>query len=230
VPPAAVAWLVLTGLVLPLGAWRTRHVLLRGPLPPRTAYYASAIVQQGVLAGLALLVARLVGLELFPPWEPRAADLAWGLALLAAALLALAPLWRRQVLRRDPMVALVAPATPGERRLWAGLALTAGVGEEIAYRGVLFGILVPVAGTAGAVLLAAAAFALAHLAQGWRSAPVVFVFAVGFHLLVLATGTLVVAMAVHAAYDLAAGLAYARLVRRYGEPAGAGDAASGPAP
>lgn len=217
-PPAALLHLALFGVVLPLGAWRSLVRLERGPLPPRVPYFISVVIQQLVFAAIAVGVARAIGLELFPPYRFAPAHLGLGAALFAAAVLALAPRWRAQVRARERFVHLVSPRTPRERALWAGIALSAGVGEELAYRGVLFGILAPLVGTPGAVLLAAFAFAAGHLAQGWRAAPVVFVFAIGFHLLVLATGTLLVAMAVHAAYDLVAGLACGRLAERDGYP------------
>jgi membrane protease YdiL (CAAX protease family) len=204
--------------------------LARGPLPPRAPYYVAVLLQQLVLTAVSLGVAAALGLELFPPYRPRPGHLALGLGLLAAAILALAPLWRRQVRRRERFVALVAPRAPAERALWAAVSVAAGVGEEITYRGVLFAILEPLVGVPGAVVLAAAAFGLGHLAQGWRAAPLVFGFALGFHALVLATGTLVIAIAVHAVYDLVAGFSYGRLAERYGYPDDPGAQPNGPPP
>jgi hypothetical protein len=52
--------------------------------------------------------------------------------------------------------------------------------------------------------------------QGWRSAAVILVFALGFHALVWLSGSLYVAMAVHIAYDVTAGISYGRLGRELG--------------
>lgn len=181
-------------------------------------YFLSVIVQQAVFAAIALGVASALSIDLFPTYRPRGGHLLMGAVLLAVAVAALAPRWREQVRRRDRFVHLVAPRTPGERLLWAGVSVSAGVAEELAYRGVLFAILAPIVGVPGGILLTALAFAAGHLAQGWQAAPVVFAFAVGFQLLVLASGTLVIAMAVHAAYDLIAGLAIGHLAERDGYP------------
>ncbi len=181
-------------------------------------YFLSVIVQQAVFAAIALGVASALGIDLFPTYRPRGEHLLMGAVLLAVAVAALAPRWREQVRRRDRFVHLVAPRTPGERVLWTAVSVSAGVAEELAYRGVFFAILAPIVGVPGATLLTALAFAAGHLAQGWQAAPVVFAFAVGFQLLVLASGTLVIAMAVHAVYDLIAGLAIGRLAEREGYP------------
>lgn len=215
---AGVVHLVVFGVVLPLGAWYSQRRLAREPLPPRVPYFVSVIVQQVAFAAIALGIAGVLDLDLFPPYRLTARDGALAVVLLTASIGALGPTWRRLVLRRERFVALVAPRTATERALWVGVACSAGVGEEIVYRGVFFAILAPLIGVPVAVVVSALAFALGHLAQGWRAAPVVFAFAVGFHLLALATGTLLLAMAVHVAYDLVAGLTYGRLAERYGYP------------
>lgn len=214
----AAAYALLVGIGLPLGAaWTDRH-LARAPLPPRVSFYASAIVQHLVLGGLAVAVAAAIGLDWLGRPAPTGGDVALGLAVLGVAVGALAPYARNRVIRRDRGVYLVAPRTGGERALWVVISLLAGIGEEIAYRGVLVAIVAAWAGLPVGVAVAAVAFALAHLAQGWRATPIVLGFALAFHGLVLVTGSLWVAMAVHAAYDLVAGFAYGWLAGRYDYP------------
>jgi hypothetical protein len=112
------------------------------------------------------------------------------------------------------VVELFSPKTGGERALWLAVSLAAGVCEEITYRGVLFLLLHRVTGSIlAATVLGAAAFGLAHVLQGRQSALVIFGIALVMQALVLAAGTLLVAMAVHVAYDVAAGLSYGRLTR-----------------
>jgi membrane protease YdiL (CAAX protease family) len=55
-------------------------------------------------------------------------------------------------------------------------------------------------------LILAAAFAVAHAAQGWKSGLVIFCLALVMHALVEFTGSLLPAMLVHATYDIIAGL------------------------
>ena len=101
------------------------------------------------------------------------------------------------------------------RLLWLAVSLAAGVSEEITYRGVFFLLLHRVTGSVlAAALLAAAAFGLAHVVQGRESVLVIFGIALLAQTLVLVTGTLLVAMAVHVAYDVPAGPVYGRLARR----------------
>jgi hypothetical protein len=54
---------------------------------------------------------------------------------------------------------------------------------------------------------------LTHIIQGWRSVAVIVVFALGFHTLVWLAGSLYVAIAVHVAYDITAGISYGKLGR-----------------
>ena len=55
-----------------------------------------------------------------------------------------------------------------------------------------------------AAALLSIAFALAHWAQGWKSMVVIAAIALTMHALVQFTGTRVVAMGVHATYDIVA--------------------------
>ena len=52
--------------------------------------------------------------------------------------------------------------------------------------------------------------------QGWKSAAIIAVFALGFQTIVWLSGSLYVAMAVHVLYDITAGLTYGRLGRELG--------------
>ena len=61
------------------------------------------------------------------------------------------------------------------------------------------------------MLLSAIAFGAAHAMQGFKSSAVIVLFALAFQLLVWTSGTLLLAMLVHAAYDVTAGFTYARL-------------------
>jgi membrane protease YdiL (CAAX protease family) len=97
------------------------------------------------------------------------------------------------------------PRTRQERLAFAGLAVTAGVCEELIFRG--FGIaylrwLWPGASNLAVIVITAAAFGLAHLYQGPRG--VVLTGLVGAYMawLVLSTGSLVPAMVIHALVDL----------------------------
>jgi membrane protease YdiL (CAAX protease family) len=97
------------------------------------------------------------------------------------------------------------------------VAVLAGIWEEVTWRGVQPVLMAHVLQSEfSAVLLCAILFAVAHATQGWRSAGLITVLAFAFHLLVLLTGSLYAAMAVHVAYDITAGLTLGRFAREQG--------------
>src|SRR5947208_2189146 len=98
-------------------------------------------------------------------------------------------------------VAALLPRSAAERRMFALLALTAGVCEEVLYRG--FGLAAlrwaaPGLGHPALIAITAAAFGLAHLYQGPPG--VVMTGLVGAYLawIAIATGSLVPVMVLHA--------------------------------
>ncbi|MBK7595371.1 MAG: CPBP family intramembrane metalloprotease [Gemmatimonadetes bacterium] len=144
--------------------------------------------------------------------------LAWGgfsvrnvLATIAAfaGLLVLRVLVRRSrtdAERRELAVFRFAPRTAAEWRATVLMIGVTAVSEEVAYRGVAHAVLWWTFGNGYlAAGLAAAGFAGAHAVQGRKSMTMIFVTALVMHALVAGTGTLFLAMAVHAAFDLYAG-------------------------
>lgn len=102
-------------------------------------------------------------------------------------------------------VAALLPATQGERYTFAFVALTAGICEELLFRGFLLFYLAyffPALPQWGAILISSAIFGLAHAYQGWKG-----VLGTGLIGLVLAfvyvlTGSLLPSMLLHALIDL----------------------------
>lgn len=97
------------------------------------------------------------------------------------------------------------PRTTEERRTFVAVAVTAGICEEIVYRG--FGIayvkwLLPGAGELTVILVIGLAFGVAHLYQGTRNVVVTGVLGALLTWLTLVTGTLLPAIALHIALDL----------------------------
>ena len=216
---AATLHLLVFGLLLPVAGARSYRRLRTIPLPPRPVHFLSVTVQQLVFLGFAVWVARREGIVLFPPVAPGVPDLLLGAAVTAALVALLRGRWRQSIERRERAAYLFMPWTAGERRLWAAVSAAAGLAEEVAYRGVLVAILARLAGSPlAAVPIAALLFGLAHGVQGRQSAVTIGGVALVFHGLVLVTGTLYVAIAVHFAYDLLAGLSYGRLGKELGYP------------
>lgn len=208
------AYLILFGGVIPVGAWRSRNRLVTGELPRKKRYFVNVIIQQVALSAISVAVAAVIGIPVFAPYRPTAAGVGLAAALLAGAVFGLRPRWRQQAASGDRRVQLIAPIDATDHALWALISSLAGIGEEITYRGVVYWILLQLTGSvAGSVALAAAVFGFSHLVQGWTAAVVVAAFAVAFHGLVLLTGSLYPAMVVHVLYDVIAGISYGRYVR-----------------
>ena len=97
------------------------------------------------------------------------------------------------------------PATWAEPRWYALLAITAGICEELLFRGFLLHYLHTFPFTLSltlAMLLAAVIFGLQHLYQGLAGAASTVVMALLVSLLFLLTGNLLLPMLLHAAIDL----------------------------
>ena len=102
-------------------------------------------------------------------------------------------------------VAALLPRTSTERRWFAFLAVTAGVCEEVLYRG--FGLAAlrwafSGIGTPALIIVTGAAFGLAHLYQGPMGVTVTGVLGAYLAWIAIATGSLVPVMLIHALLDL----------------------------
>lgn len=207
------AWMVF---VQPL-AGRRRYRLLTERLPhdpsARLRHYRRGIAFEwggAALVGLLALLAHSRLRELWPPGEHP--GVAAHIPGLAVALLAITAVYRfgGETARRAlavqlrPVAALL-PRSPTERRWFALLAVTAGVCEELLYRG--FGLaalrwVAPGIRTPALIAVTGAAFGLAHLYQGRLG--VTLTGGLGAYLawITIATGSLVPVMLLHALLDL----------------------------
>ena len=108
---------------------------------------------------------------------------------------------------RDKMTGLepLVPRTQGERTAFTALSITAGICEEILYRGLLLGALQAVVGLWPAVILSSIIFGLGHAYQGkagiFKTGAVGLVMA----LLVVFSGSLWIAILVHSVVDIVSG-------------------------
>ncbi len=99
-------------------------------------------------------------------------------------------------------VAHYLPTNEGQYRWGVVLSLTAGICEEIVYRGFVFWRLSSLLGVVPAMLLTNLVFALAHVATGVKNCLLSFVLGLVFSLLYLYTGDLWLSIACHVAIDL----------------------------
>jgi membrane protease YdiL (CAAX protease family) len=137
---------------------------------------------------------------------PIVAALLVGLA--APLLLALAnPSARARLAKPLEALSWYLPSSPAERRWFAAVAVSAGVCEEVLYRGFLLRYLtalLPGLGGTGAVLVAAVVFAMAHTYQGALSVVATALMALVFTALFVASHALWLPIIVHALVDLRA--------------------------
>ncbi len=187
---------------------------------PRT--YWLNIALQWTLVGLACAAWITAG----RPWADLgfAAEMKWQWwTMLAAAVLLAAGLTTQYVVltRTEPgrqrlreELEAVEPFVPHDRRElrhFAALAVTAGICEEILYRGFLIWYATRLTGTtligiAAAVLVTSVVFSAAHLYQGPRHAAQILVLALVGGTLYVVSGSLWIVMALHTYVDLASGL------------------------
>ncbi|GAA4594612.1 hypothetical protein GCM10023194_62010 [Planotetraspora phitsanulokensis] len=101
-------------------------------------------------------------------------------------------------------VAHLLPRTATERWYAAGLSVTAGVTEEIVYRGLLIAVGTGALGLnkEAAAFLALVVFVAGHLYQGWRGMLMVALIGLGLTVLYLRTGSLLLPILLHALIDL----------------------------
>ena len=234
IEPGAISWMFILLVVvgLPVAAAAQQRALSRDPARAasidRGTIYVSAAITQAVLLLAAWLAMRDTGADLVPLLPVGSLAILAALAMLGLGLLpVLFSGWTDA--RARERAAMIAPRTTREAIGFTGVALSAGIAEEIAYRCVLYALLFHVAVSAGAGVTAAfwgaaaigaLAFGAAHAFQGWRSA--VAAGAIGFlmQLTLAFTGNVLLPIAVHVIHDLIAGFVIARRVRR-GVPGGA---------
>jgi membrane protease YdiL (CAAX protease family) len=222
------AWLLLAEPLLGLRSFRDfLRALQGGDTHARTRFYRRWIVQSWVLMVL------LLGLSIYGfGWTPAQLGLrmpqlrqSWPWAFLGGLVLSLccgaligAMLARRH--RKSSVDAVSKPArhsaaevlnmlprTPAERGWFTVLAVTAGITEEVIWRGLLLALLVatiPGLPMYAQALALSVAFGWAHLYQGVRGMLGTAILGGVLTALYLTTGSLLLPVIVHVLIDLAA--------------------------
>lgn len=180
----------------------------------RPGVYAGSAVTLVVLTTVALILGALgPGLEAMGLAPGDLAALARDTGLLAGAtvvlLVVFLVLGKVAKIDESPILADLLPRNAHERRLFAGLALLAGFGEEVVFRGFLLAVLTPAFGDPWTALaVSSLAFGVLHVYQGpfgiVRTASLGALLGAS----VILDGSLWPAVAVHIALDLVGGLIY----------------------
>lgn len=113
----------------------------------------------------------------------------------------------------------IVPRTRAELRRFYALSVTAGIVEEVLWRGFLIWYLSQYTSLGVAALVSTLVFGIAHAYQGWRQVPSITAVGAAFAGLYLLTGTLWAAIALHIAIDVLQGKLGYEITRRGRPPA-----------
>lgn len=215
---SGLAFAFVVCILLPLAAIRSARRAPSEVIDVRMSRRLRTIVILVALGAIAMVVADRNDITLFPRHQHDTSHVTLGAGVLLA-ILALTELQLRSSTieeRRRLWARQLIPESAGARFVWLVSSVLAGATEEIIFRGVLFALLVALTGNVTiAAAVSAAAFTLAHYRQGWKNMGFVAAIALLFQWLVIATASLVPAIAVHALYNIARGV---RASRGFREP------------
>jgi hypothetical protein len=157
---------------------------LKAGKPAKTRLYRNMIVMQIVLLGYSVAVARHNEMSLL---GTSPALWVWLISAIYVAFigLRLQAVWKKMNAERKSRARRLLPENPHHLRYWVPISFLAGVGQEIAFRGVAFEILRDLSGsTTFAIVTCVMAFAFAHMVQGWRGVLGTGIVALLMHFLV----------------------------------------------
>lgn len=197
----------------------------------RVRFYRRALLSLPLVTALYVLVVRLGGeswRDAGISWDRTATDRAvpasvagmlGALAVVAVVAVVVSKVKPGLVEQASAATKTLAPTTRRERRLWPAVSLTAGVTEELLYRG-LFVVhlhaLVPALRPGALAVASAVAFGLAHRYQGPFGVVSSGVLGLAFAVVTIVVGNVLVVVALHTFWDVVAGF-----LKREVEDAGA---------
>ena len=198
-------WVLI--LIPALGIVGYVQIRRKKPLPLKRERYRRALIGQAGFLVITVVAAREQRVQILA--GPLPSLTAW---LVAAGFLVIMGLrlrqaWARLSPERLERARILLPDHPSQMRWWVAISAMAGITEECAYRGLAMRFLTDNNSSFWlALLLCVSAFAIAHAIQGWRGILATATIALLLHGVVYETGSLYLAIVVHAVYDLMVGI------------------------
>lgn len=216
----ALVTLLVLGIVAPLqGSWNFRRLIrwtAEGRADARLkTYHRILFMEWGMtlaLVGWWLLAGRdLESLGLVPGyygwrWLALGAGSAVGVFMIWQMMTVVRSSGKLEELRGSMGdLRALAPQSAEDFRAFYQVAVTAGICEEVLYRGVLMAVLVPATGLWPAVGLTSLIFGMGHIYQGLEGIVKSTLIGLVMALLTVFSGSLLVAIVLHAVIDLTSG-------------------------
>ena len=217
VPPAARAWAVVLLVPLPILLILQGRALANLETLPRTEAYISSIAS---LWALALATAGIAWVSGYGFVELGLVTLGPGRTVLLAGAMTIGGVavlfaFRFAGVREPRMVRELMPVSAQDRLLFTGVSITAGICEEIVFRGFLIHVLYGATGSlAIALLLSSGVFGVAHAYQQPAGAVRAALLGLILALPVVLHGSILPSIIAHAAIDILSGLWLARYLLR----------------
>jgi len=212
--------LLLLAVVFPLMGVQDYRLLLRrtreGDADARVTFYKGVLMWHwpltiGLVAWWLLSGNGLESLGLIPVAEGRQwVAIGVGVSVMLGQVIYLETVSRNadaltKIKKQMGALSNLAPQTRAENRLFGMVSITAGVCEEILYRGLLLATLVSLVGTWPAVAISSLIFGLGHAYQGISGIAKTGLAGLVLALLTVFSGSLFIAIVLHAVVDLASG-------------------------
>ena len=176
-------------------------------------YFQSMIMQAGI-ALLAWQVSKKENFTISLGWNLSWYGITASVIFLISALTLAYFSQKRKENTKEGTLQYLLPENGKERILWVLAVIVAAICEEYMYRGVLYQVLLQQ--TDGkiwaSVLLSAIVFGFGHGTQGEKAIIQIIPFAIGFHLLALLSGGLLVPMIVHFIYNISVDLLFGKKI------------------
>jgi CAAX protease family protein len=216
-------------ILAPAYSYYAGRRIAAGRMPARTLAYARTMLSWWLITfGMGLIWERMerpaAALGLTIPGDARS----WAGAILCVLAITFVNAQWRVVKRMTPeklarvresfgRTAAVLPHTPAEYRLFLAVSITAGVCEELLFRGYFFAMTSHWLTLAGSAIVSAVVFGLGHAYQGWTGIVKTTVVGLVLGAIYIATGSLVWPMILHALIDVQGGTVGYRVLQRAGD-------------